>query len=181
MDIRLAIPADGTALSKIYGPIVEKTTISFEEIAPDHAEMSARIQAVLRTHPWIVCEINREVVGYAYATQHRTRAAYQWSCEVSAYVAEAHRGKGIARALYLKLFEVLSAQGFHRAYAGITYPNNPSVGFHDAMGFSLIGVYEKVGFKHGHWRDVGWWCRELQPQINPPTALLRLQEIHIDW
>ena len=105
--IRLATPANGSALAAIYAPIVVGTATSFELDAPDSEEMSRRIARVTTRTPWLVCEDGGEVVGYAYASSHRERPAYQWSVEVSAYVRDGFKRRGIGRALYSSLFAVL--------------------------------------------------------------------------
>jgi len=111
------------------------------------------------------------VLGFAYAGPHGARAAYRWSANVSAYVAgEAHR-RGIGRALYAELFGLLRRQGFHALFAGITLPNDKSVGLHEAMGFTHLGTYHEVGFKLGRWRDVGYWRLGLRNADAPPSAL----------
>jgi len=140
--------------------------------------------AVLEYAPWLVCADGRgprgPVLGYAYASRHRDRAAYQWSVDVSVYVHETARRKGIGRALYTSLFALLHLQGFCAAHAGITLPNEASVGVHECLGFRPVGVYPSVGFKLGAWRDVGWWqlpLRERQGEPAPPlsfAAVLRL-------
>jgi len=168
MTIRVATKDDATAIQAIYAPIVRDTEISFEDTPPSIGEMSGRIETLLETFPWLVLESGGEVVAYAYAAAHRRRAAYRWSCETSVYVGEAARRTGAARRLYKELFSVLTDLGYANALAGITLPNEPSVGFHEAMGFKLIGVYPNVGFKSGGWRDVGWWNFELQKMANDP-------------
>jgi phosphinothricin acetyltransferase len=155
--IRVATASDAEAIASIYAPAVLESAISFETAAPSPAEMTARLSKGLVIHPWLVAERNGTVIGYAYAGQHRERNAYRWSVDVSAYVALESRRKGIGRALYGRLFEILRTQNFHAAFAGITLPNAASVGLHEAMGFQPIGVYREVGFKLGDWRDVGWW------------------------
>ena len=115
------------------------------------------------------------MLGYAYASRHRERAAYQWSVDVSVYVrADAHR-RGIGRALYTALLRIVTAQGFYGAYAGITLPNASSVGLHEAMGFRAVGVYRAVGYKLGAWHDVGWWDLDARctPGVAPPPPLAR--------
>ena len=158
---RRARPADAEAVLAIYAPLVERTAISFEELAPTPDEMAARIESALATHEWLVAEIDGELAGYAYATGHRARAAYRFSVEVSAYVHEAHRGRGVGAALYRALFEALGERGFRAAFAGIALPNEPSVALHRSAGFEPIGTFAEVGWKLGAWHDVSWWRRRL--------------------
>jgi L-amino acid N-acyltransferase YncA len=174
--IRLAGLEDAAAIRAIYGPAVA-TPISFELAVPTEQEMRRRIAKTLTTYPWLVCEQGGRVVGYAYGSRHRQRAAYDWSVEVSAYVDQSCRRKGVGRALYLALFKALSCQGYYSAFAGITVPNPESVGFHESVGFRPIGVFHRIGFKNGAWHDVGWWELFLatQPEIPPP--LLSLEEL----
>ena len=172
--IRDADPArDAAACAAIYAPHVEDNPISFEERPPDAAVMTARIQRIQRTHPWLVAERGGEVVGYAYACPHRQRTAYRWSVDVSVYVAAGHLGEGIGRALYTALFERLRAQRFRMAYAGITLPNAASVALHESLGFAQVGTMREVGWKLGAWRDVGWFQLELAPAgpERPPEPL----------
>ncbi len=151
--------------------------ISFELEPPTAGDMRRRIEQTLERYPWLVHVDAGRVEGYAYASAHRSRAAYQWSVDVSAYVHEAARRRGVARSLYEALFEILVQQGFYNAYAGIALPNTASVGFHEALGFKLVGIYREVGFKLGAWHDVGWWRRALQEKVTPPVSPLRLDEI----
>jgi phosphinothricin acetyltransferase len=155
--IRPAQEQDAEAVRAIYAPFCERTAISFEFQAPTADEMRSRILAILRHYPWLICQIGQEVTGYAYASGHRTREAYQWSVDVSVYVGEGHQRAGVGRALYTSLFHILRLQGFVNAYAGITLPNPASVGLHESFGFEPVGVYRRVGYKHGRWHDVGWW------------------------
>ncbi|MEO0558438.1 MAG: arsinothricin resistance N-acetyltransferase ArsN1 family B [Bacteroidota bacterium] len=170
MRIRLASSTDAPAIAAIYAPVVRETTISFETEPPDADEMAERIAKVLPRHPWLVAEVDGQVIGYAYAGAHRSRAAYQWSVEPSVYVAEDARRTGVARRLYTALFAVLRAQGFVRAYAGVTLPNAPSLGLHRALGFEDVGVYRGVGYKHGAWHDVWWGALDLSPARDEPPA-----------
>ena len=176
MTIRVATANDAETIAEIYAPIVRDTGISFEDVPPTTEEMAGRIHSTLQTHPWLVYEKNGDVIGYAYATSHRSRAAYRWSCETSVYVGEAARRTGAAKKLYLKLFETLTHLGYANALAGITLPNIPSVGFHEHMGFEPIGIYKKVGFKNGEWRDVGWWNYPLQDMSDTPSDPLPFGE-----
>ncbi len=163
MIIRDALPADAAAIAEIYRPIVERTTISFELDAPDAAEIRSRIRRVTRIYPWLVAADSGAVIGYAYATQHRERAAYASSLDVSVYVDGAVRGRGVGSSLYATLFRLLEQAGtFHRAFAGIALPNDASVALHTKHGFEPVGTYREVGRKFGRWIDVAWWQRELR-------------------
>ena len=136
--------------------------------------MARRVERCLARTPWLVAEREGVVVGYAYAGAHRDRPAYQWSVETSAYVRDdAHRG-GVGRALYAELFALLARQGFRNAYAGITLPNDASVGFHEACGFTRVGVYRGVGYKLGAWHDVLWLERALLPRVSDPQLPIPL-------
>ena len=167
--IRLATPQDATAILEIYAPIVRDTAISFELNPPDLSDMQQRIQQTLARWPWLVCDRNGEVLGYVYASQHRARAAYQWSVDVSVYIQDGMRRTGIGRALYTSLFALLTLQRFRNCYAGITLPNPGSVSLHEALGFQPVGVYRNVGYKLEAWHDVGWWQMALPVEPSRPT------------
>jgi phosphinothricin acetyltransferase len=165
--VRVATEADAGAVAVIYAPYVRGTAITFEERAPSPEDMATRIRNILDGHPFLVFEEAGAVLGYAYASSHKERAAYRWSVDVAVYVAaEAHR-RGVGRLLYSRLLDILARQGFHTAYAGITVPNENSIGLHEAMGFRHIGTYGEVGFKFGEWRDVGWWGRPISASDRP--------------
>jgi L-amino acid N-acyltransferase YncA len=164
---------DAAACAAIYAPNVEGSATSFEQRAPDAAEMAARISHYTASHPWLVAEDGGEAVAYAYACPFQARPAYRWSASVSVYVAAGRTGEGLGRALYAELLERLRRQGFHSACAGITLPNPASVGLHESMGFEPVGVNREVGWKDGAWRDVGWWQLRLGPAPagEPPEPL----------
>jgi len=172
MNIRSATPFDAEAIAGIYAPIVRDTIISFELEPPDAAEMRTRIEKTLQVLPWLVSvDATGAVSGYVYGSKHRERPAYQWSVDVTAYVREDCRCQGIGKGLYTRLLEDLVRWGYYQAFAGIALPNDASIALHESVGFKALGVYEKVGFKLGAWRDVGWWQRELQqPKEGAPEA-----------
>jgi len=162
--IRSADPhSDAAACVAIYAPYVESGATSFEEEPPESALFAERIADIAATYPWLVAEREDEVVGFSYACPHRARPAYRWAVEVSVYIAAEEHRRGTGRSLYLELFERLRQQRFHVACAGITLPNDASVALHESLGFVAVGVYRRIGWKDGSWRDVGWWQLELQP------------------
>jgi L-amino acid N-acyltransferase YncA len=167
--IRLATPDDAESVQAIYAPYC-LTPISFEPGPPAVEEMRGRLVKVLSRYPWLVCEEAGEMLGYAYAGQHRERAAYRWSVDTSVYVRQARQRRGVGRALYTSLLALLPLQGYVNAYAGVTLPNPASVGLHEAMGFQPVGVYHQVGFKCGSWHDVAWFQRPLQARTGDPPA-----------
>lgn len=181
LHVRFATPEDAEAVQAIYAPYVHGTSISFEDKAPTCDAMRARIVETLKRLPWLVAvDGDGRVLGYAYASPHRARAAYRWSVDVSVYVDQTMRRRGVARALYKRLLALLCAQGFLRAFAGIALPNPGSQALHEAFGFAPVGIYEAVGFKHGAWHDVGWWALSLGPlpegEPAEPVALPLLEE-----
>jgi L-amino acid N-acyltransferase YncA len=177
MRIRIANAADAPAVHAIYAPIVERTPISLETVAPSVAEMASRIVSRQPAYPWLVAESDDGIVGYACGGRFAARPGYDWSVEVSVYVHEAARGCGIGRSLYTKLFDILEWQRYRRLMAGIGLPNAASVGLHESMGFTPVGVYHKAGWKFGAWQDVGWWQRPLGDSDAPPEAPRPLTDV----
>ncbi len=162
-EIRLACLTDAAAMQAIYAPFVLATPTSFEMTPPTVDDMAQRITKIQHQFPWLVFAQEASVVGYAYASTHRDRDAYQWATDVSVYLHADWRRRGIGRALYESLFAILRAQGYINVCAGITLPNPGSVALHEKMGLLPVGVYPQVGFKLGQWHDVGWWQGTLQP------------------
>jgi L-amino acid N-acyltransferase YncA len=162
--------SDAAACAAIYAPSVTHGVASLEEVAPDAAELRRRIGDVSTRYPWLVAELDGVVAGYAYASQHHVRASYRWSADVTVYVSQAHHRRGVARALYGRLLELVAQQGYYEACAGITLPNDASVALHESFGFRPVGVYRDIAFKFGAWRDVGWWQKTLR-QHEPETPL----------
>ena len=181
--IRLAREEDAWGMLEIYTPIVRETAISFELDPPSVEELQHRVATYLDFAPWLVCCRQESILGYAYASQHRVREAYQWSVDVSVYVNERFRNQGVATALYKSLFGCLALQGFYNAYAGITQPNAASVALHESLGFQLVGIYRGVGYKLGQWHDVGWWHLALNSPDNSPARPLALKEVSptLEW
>lgn len=149
MRLRCAALTDAAALSKLYAPYVQHTCITFELEAPDAPEFERRLAQTMAQYPWLVAEDQGELTGFAYASQHRVRAAYAPSVDVAVYLAPRAQRVGLGRALSTALLGLLEAQGFHMAFAGIALPNEASVKLHERLGFTAVGVYRNVGFKLG--------------------------------
>ncbi len=159
--VRDATAADAAACAAIYEPYVTGTTVTFETVPPDVAEMGRRIAKAQARHAFLVLEEDGMVVGYAYAGPFKERAAYRWSCEVSVYLSPDRHGRGGGRRLYGALLERLTARGYRMAAAGMTQPNEASARLHAAMGFEPVGTYRAIGWKFGAARDVTWVQRPL--------------------
>ena len=165
--IRLATANDAKAIASIYRPYVEGSRISFEERAPDAAELAARMESPL--HPWLVAEENGRVVGYAGSSPYHRRPAYRWTVETSLYLTAEAQGRGIGRQLLSALVELLTRQGYVTAIAAIALPNPASIALHQRLGFVPAGTYRGVGFKLDEWTDVSLWQRDLAPRTATPA------------
>jgi L-amino acid N-acyltransferase YncA len=165
--IRVADDADAAAIAAIYRPFVETTRITFEETAPDAAEVCRRMSN--RLHPWLVIELEGRVVGYASTSPMRDRAAYRWSVETGLYLEPTAQGRGLGRKLLSAHLQILERHGFVTAIAGISLPNAASVALHEKLGFALAGIERGVGFKLGEWVDVGRWQKDLAVRTASPT------------
>lgn len=171
--VRLAEADDAAALAALYRPFVEDSRISFEEQAPDAAEMARRMAGDGRGRfPWLVAEAEARALGFVNSSPFRSRPAYRWAVETGIYLSANAQGQGIGRHLLSRLLDLLTAQGFATAVAGIALPNPASVALHERLGFQLTGTYDRTGFKHGHWIDVGHWQRDLAPRSARPAEPL---------
>jgi L-amino acid N-acyltransferase YncA len=160
---------DAEACAAVYAPFVTEGLASLEERPPSAAEMGERIQRISAGHPWLVAELDGDVIGYAYGSRHHERSSYRWGANVAVYIAATHHRRGIGRALYGTLLPLLVRQGLYVACAGITLPNQASVALHESLGFAPVGIYRRIGFKFGQWRDVGWWQTQLHEPVEGET------------
>jgi phosphinothricin acetyltransferase len=181
--LRLARSDDADQIARIYGPLVRDTAVTFEVDEPSVEQMRNRMTELAFRLPWLVAERDERIVGFAYASRHRRRAAYAWSADVAIYVADGTRRLGIGRGLYTTLLQLVAAQGYANAFAGIALPNDASIALHEAFDFALVGVYRSVGFKLGAWWEVAWWQRRL-PSVGstpaPPRALAEIDAGALD-
>lgn len=170
--IRLITPDDAEAALNVYAPYVLHTSATFEYEVPAVESFRKKIEKITAQYPWLVCECDGEIAGYAYGSIHRDRTAYQWSPEATVYLSEKYHRRGIARVLYSALFEMLKMQGYFNAFAGVLATNEKSVEFHRAMGFEDIGLFKNIGFKLSEWHTNLWMQYEIQKPIpNPPLPI----------
>jgi L-amino acid N-acyltransferase YncA len=175
--IRPALASDASSILDIYAPYILNTAVSFETEVPSTEKFSERIIVNQEAYPWLVYESNGRIAGYAYASRHRERTAYQWSVESSVYVNNAFQQKGIATKLYKALFEILKYQGCRNVYAGITLPNEKSVRFHEKMGFHKIADYTNIGYKLNRWNTVSWYQLQLNDYSDAPAPFIKMKDI----
>lgn len=167
--IRDARDADAPAMLDIYRPYVEQSAVSFEEVAPPLEEFAARLRKYRAGWVAIVAAGEDDaVLGYAYGSSLRERAAYRWSVETTVYVAPGVQRQGVGRRLYGALMPRLSALGYCNAYAAVALPNAASEGLHRAAGFTCVGVFPRVGYKFGRWHDMAWY--HLPLRAAPPDV-----------
>lgn len=161
MSIRTATIADVPAMLEIYDYFVKNTAVSFEYVTPTAEEFTERLREHIVFYPWLVWEEDGKVLGYAYAGRPFERAAYSWNAEISCYLHESIRGKGVGKALYCEIESILKRQGIRRVYAVVTSANQPSIAFHKALGYRHFATFQSTGFKLGAWYDVIWLEKEL--------------------
>jgi phosphinothricin acetyltransferase len=154
--IRFAKGADSQAILGIYAPYIEQTAITFTSRIPTLAQIAQTMADIQRHYPYLVCEVDDHVVGFAYAYRVRPHEAYRWNAELSVYIKPDFHGRGIATALYSALFQLLKAQGYCNLYAVITLPNEASIALHRHFGFVQRMIQTACGYKLGEWRDVLW-------------------------
>jgi phosphinothricin acetyltransferase len=176
--IRLAERRDIPGIIEIYSPFILETAVTFEEDIPSEESFWERMQGIMAELPFLVCEIDGRVAGYAYASGYRSRASYRWSKEVSVYIHPDFQRRRVAHALYTSLNEMVRYQGVADLLAIITMPNEPSVAFHEHFGYVKVGEFSKVGYKLKQWQNVGWFELFLQDENLPPKErILPLAEI----
>lgn len=182
--LRLATAADAAELLKIYAPFVESedrnlSDVSFEYEVPTVEEFAGRIRDISAAYPYIVCEYEGRLIGYVYAHPYIQRAAYQWGAEVTIYLAPEGQGVGLGRVMYTALENLLRLQGIKTLYSCITASNKHSVKMHEALGYKIIGTFEKTGFKHGHWLDMVWMEKRIADLPAAPQLIKKIGDLLI--
>lgn len=179
LSVRAASLADAPALSGIYAHYVDHTAITFEYVAPTADEFAARMAKTMERYPYLVACLDGRAVGYAYAGTFKDRAAYQWACETTIYVAPGCRRTGVGRMLYERLEAELCRMGIINLYACIAYAQledeyltHDSVCFHERVGYTLCGTFRKCGYKFGRWYDMVWMEKAISAHPASPHAPL---------
>ena len=183
--VRPATAEDAEQLLEIYTPFVisedsSLSNVSFELAAPDVEEFRQRIQDISKQFPYLVGEVNGQILGYVYCHPYRERLAYQWAVEVTIYLAPAGQGKGLGRLLYETMEKLLCLQGVTMAYSCITVGNDHSIKMHEALGYRLIGTFTNSGYKNGQWLDTVWLEKQLQPCPKQPDNIKSWRELDPD-
>jgi L-amino acid N-acyltransferase YncA len=155
--IRACHPSDASQICEIYNYYVRETVVTFEEVPVAERDMAQRIGDVTERLPWLVCEQNGRVVGYAYAAAWKARSAYRFSVESTIYLSPDFAGRGMSSDLYGALIADLRSRDVHCAVGGIALPNAASIALHEKLGFVRIGQFKEIGWKFGKWVDVGYW------------------------
>lgn len=176
MEIRFATADDSTDLLRIYNQYID-TTITFEYVLPTEEEFAKRISDVSKNYPYLICEENGEVVGYAYAHRHMVREAYQWNAELTIYLDKSYRSKGLGKKMYNILIEILKLQGIKTVYSSVTVSNEKSKKLHESLGFSSIGIYQNAGYKCGKWNDVQWFEKSIGSYDLEPVPFISISKI----
>lgn len=168
--IRPASAADVPAILDIYGPYILTTAYTFEYEVPTLTQFRQRFEAVTAQFPWLVWEEDGRILGYAYADRAFTRAAYQWTADLSVYLRPEARGRGIGKALYRAVEELLRQQGYFAVYGIVTADNEGSCAFHEAMGYRRAALLPDCGWKLGQWHGVVWFEKRLRTGVpeRPP-------------
>lgn len=180
MNIRLAESKDSKRLLSIYSPYVRNTPVTFEYEVPSEEEFAKRIAATLQRYPYFVAEENNRLLGYAYASAFKQRAAYNWSVETSIYVDREQLGQGIGTALYHMLEKELARQNVINLCACISFPNPGSIAFHEALGYHTAAHFHKSGYKGGKWYDMVWMEKTLNPHSSDPEPFIPFPELTRD-
>lgn len=162
IELRMATEADVPQMNAIYNTYIVDSHVSFDtEPWPDEKRVDWFKERVAAGYPILVACEGETIIGTSWSGPYRPKAAYRSSVETTIVLAEGESGKGIAAGMYSKLMELLTEAKFHRAYAIIALPNDPSIALHRKLGFREIGVLEDAGFKDGKYHSTMMMERDL--------------------
>jgi phosphinothricin acetyltransferase len=153
--LRPFVWADVPAITAIYTHYVETSTVTFDTEVPSEAKMAEKFAGIIGLgHPLIIAERDGQVLGYAYASTYRPRAAYRFTCEDSLYLHQDAVGMGLGSTMLAELLVQSQAFGFKQMLAVITAGTENSIALHKKFGFRHIGHYEGLGLKFDQWLDI---------------------------
>lgn len=176
MLIRLATIKDTLSILSIYSQYID-TPITFEYNIPTEKEFKERIESIIQTYPYLVCEDNNKIIGYCYAHKFMEREAYKWNAELSIYLDKENTSKGIGKRLYSALINILKYQGIKNLYSKVTFPNIQSEKLHNHFGFKNVGILHNVGYKCGKWHDIIIFEKNISSYCDDPTDIIPIKEI----
>lgn len=184
IQIRTASVNDARALFDIYEPYVRKTAITFEYDVPSLEEFLSRIQLTLLKYPFILAEADGEILGFAYASAFKQRAAYDWAVETSIYVKTDKKRMSIGSKLYQALELILKEQNILNLNACIAYPEKEdeyltkdSAIFHEKLGFKRVAMFSKCGYKFNRWYNMIWMEKHIGEHIQYQPAVKTFDEV----
>lgn len=175
--IQMASQEDACALRAIYAPYVEHTAVTFEYQIPTVEEFARRITATLTRYPYLLALRQKQIIGYAYASVFKERAAYDWAVETSVYIAEDARRTGAGAMLYKHLEDLLKKQNVINLNACIAFPNPGSIEFHEKLGYRSAAHFTKCGYKLGQWWDMVWMEKMLSLHPDVPQPFIPITEL----
>lgn len=177
MIFRTATEKDIPKILEIYAPYIENTCVSFEYTVPSLDEFTDRFMNITELFPWLVCENNREILGYAYASKAFARAAYQWDAGISVYINERYHGLGIGSMFYSRIENLLKEMGYINLYAVISGSNKGSIIFHEKCGYDKFAVFDRTGYKFGNWIDTVWYRKILNEHTGSPAFPVKFESL----
>lgn len=175
--IRMANLDDAVRILEIYNPYIENTCITFECTPVSLNAFKERMTKIMENFPFIVYELDKKIIGYAYASSSYTRAAYTWNCDTSIYLDEAYHDRGIGSLLYKTLFLLMKEMGYYNVYALVTSVNPISLAFHKNLGFIVEGQHETMGFKFGKWLGITRLVKKIGDFSKTPLPVKSIHEI----
>ncbi len=166
MILRFAAEQDYPAMLEIYAPYVREQVVSAEYFVPSLATFSARMHALAGKFPVLVMEEAGELLGYCYLSPAFERRSFAWDADLSIYVKEDARGRGIGRRLEGAASHIAKLLGYRRIYALVTGENEASIRFHEYVGYRVVAAFPEALHKFGRWIDLVW----LEKEVNPPET-----------
>ena len=148
---------DATQIMNIYNYYVDHSIVTFDTEHAPLDEIHNKVQATMNLYPWIVYEVDGEILGYAYGSEWKAKDGYKHSAETTVYLKNGSIKKGLGTLLDQELINQLRELNFHALMGCITLPNEASIRLHEKFGFEKVGHFKEVGYKFDHWIDAGYW------------------------